>query len=101
MNYETVNNCRVYENRRNRVLKLLAKLGISAKMPLATLYIWAKTPTGYTSESFCEKCITEADVVLTPGSAFGKYGEGYIRLSLTIDDVRLDEALHRLSKLKL
>jgi len=101
MNYETVNNCKVYESRRNRVLGSLAKLGISAKRPLATMYIWAKTPPGYTSESFCKKCISEADVVLTPGSAFGKYGEGYIRISLTIDDVRLDEALYRLSKLKL
>ncbi len=101
MNYETADNCKVYERRRDRVLKALIELGISAEKPLATMYIWAKTPTGYTSESFCEKCVSEADVVLTPGSAFGKYGEGYIRISLTIDDVHLDEALYRLSKLKI
>jgi len=101
MNYETVDNCKVYERRRDRVLKALIELGISAEKPLATMYIWAKTPTGYTSESFCEKCVSEADVVLTPGSAFGKYGEGYIRISLTIDDVHLDEAIYRLSRLKI
>jgi len=101
MGDETIKNCSVYESRRDRVLKMLANLGIEARKPKATMYIWAKAPKEYTSEKFCEKCINEADVVLTPGSAFGKYGEGYIRISLTIDDVLLDEALYRLSKLKL
>ncbi|GAI15536.1 unnamed protein product, partial [marine sediment metagenome] len=62
----------------------------------ATIYVWAKVPQGFTSESFSKMILDRANVVITPGSAFGEYGEGYIRISLTIADNRLGEALNRI-----
>ncbi|GAH11258.1 unnamed protein product, partial [marine sediment metagenome] len=58
--------------------------------------VWAKVPQGNTSESFSKMILDRANVVITPGSAFGEYGEGYIRISLTIADNRLEEALNRI-----
>ena len=53
-------------------------------------------PDGYTSTSFCEKVLEEAAVVISPGSMYGRSGEGYFRISLTTPDERLSEALERM-----
>ena len=37
-------------------------------------------------------------MVVTPGNGFGAYGEGYFRISLTVPDARLEEALERIKK---
>jgi LL-diaminopimelate aminotransferase len=88
----------VYERRRDLVMKTLDKIGLRAKPPLASLYVWARIPDGYTSLDFCARLLEETSVVVTPGSGYGKYGEGYIRLSLTTPDDRLEEGLSRLEK---
>ncbi len=92
---------RIYQARRDRTLPVLQKLGLRALKPKASLYIWARVPEGYTSASFATKVLEEAKVVVTPGTGYGAAGEGYIRISLTIADKRLDEALDRLSKMRL
>ena len=43
--------------------------------------------------------LNKANVVVTPGSAFGNYGEGYFRISITLADSRLEEALERIKKI--
>ncbi|MCX5843821.1 MAG: aminotransferase class I/II-fold pyridoxal phosphate-dependent enzyme, partial [Deltaproteobacteria bacterium] len=68
---------------------------------LATFYIWAKVPKGYSSADFCEKLIEEKGIVVTPGSGFGDEGEGYFRISTTIGEERIQEAIKRLKSLKL
>jgi LL-diaminopimelate aminotransferase len=86
----------IYERRRDRLLETLNQIGLKARPPSASLYIWARVPAGYTSMEFATSLLEDAGVVVTPGISYGKYGEGYIRLSLTVPDQRLDEALARL-----
>jgi LL-diaminopimelate aminotransferase len=64
--------------------------------PRGTIYIWAPVPEGHTSASYCEHVLEEAAVVVSPGSSYGPSGEGFFRISLTIDDARLAEAVERL-----
>lgn len=90
-------NNEIYRNRRDRVVAALNEIGLSAATPKATLYIWTRVPEGYTSGEFAEKMLQERDVVVTPGAAYGKAGEGYIRLSLTIPDDQIDEGIRRIS----
>jgi LL-diaminopimelate aminotransferase len=54
-------------------------------------------PEGFTSASFAERLLDELAVVVTPGSGYGQQGEGYVRLSLTVADERLEEGLRRLA----
>ena len=64
--------------------------------PRGTIYVWAPVPQGHDSASFCELVLEESGVVVTPGRAYGPHGEGFFRISLTIDDERLSEAVERL-----
>jgi LL-diaminopimelate aminotransferase len=89
----------IYQRRRDMVVKTLKKIGLKVSPPKASLYVWAKIPDGYTSIDFCTKLLDQAAVVVTPGSGYGKYGEGYIRLSLTTPDDKVEEGLARLEKL--
>tara|TARA_B110001454_G_scaffold21872_1_gene21241 strand:+ start:1127 stop:2290 length:1164 start_codon:yes stop_codon:yes gene_type:complete len=91
----------IYKKRRDKVVATLNEIGLHANAPKATLYIWTKVPEGFTSASFTEKLLEEANVVVTPGNGYGSAGEGYVRLSLTIPDDQIDEGLKRLSKLSL
>ena len=88
----------IYQRRRDLLLKTLSQIGLKARPPCASLYIWARIPEGYTSLEFATTLLEEAGVVVTPGTGYGKCGEGYIRLSLTMPDHRLEEAVARLSK---
>ena len=65
--------------------------------PKASLYVWARVPDGYSSADFATMLLEEKDIVVTPGSGYGEYGEGYIRLSLTLPDKQLDKAVDRLT----
>jgi len=89
----------IYQTRRDKVLKVLRDLGLQVNTPKASLYIWAKLPEGeLNSGDYAAQLVEQTGVVVTPGSSYGAAGEGYIRISLTIADERLDEALLRLSK---
>jgi LL-diaminopimelate aminotransferase len=65
--------------------------------PKASLYVWAKIPSDYSSMEYATKLLDEAGVVVIPGVGYGDYGEGYIRLSLSTPDDRLEEGLSRLT----
>jgi len=86
----------VLQRRRDRLLKVLNDIGLKARIPKATFYIWAKIPPGYTSIDFTKKLLDEAGIAVTPGIGYGKEGEGYIRFSLTISDERLEQGINRL-----
>ena len=88
---------KVYQRRRDLMLKVLTEIGLKVFSPKASLYIWSKIPQGYTSAEFATRLLDEAGVVVTPGTGYGKCGEGYIRLSLTAPDDRIEEGLARLS----
>lgn len=89
-------NNKIYNKRREMVKKALNDIGINYYNSNATIYVWVRVPEEFTSESFSGMLLEKANVVVTPGSEFGKNGEGYIRISLTIDDRRLEEALDRI-----
>jgi LL-diaminopimelate aminotransferase len=93
---------RVYESRQARSLQVFRELGWrDAVAPDATFYLWLPVPDGYSSVSFATRVLDEAAVNITPGNGFGEHGEGYFRVSLTVPDNRLDEALERLRKLSI
>ena len=87
----------VYQRRRDLVMEALAKMGLRAKPPKASLYVWARIPDGHTSMEFATRLLDETSVVVTPGIGYGRYGEGYIRISLTVPDERLEKGLERIS----
>ena len=91
---------RIYQARRDKVVKALNALGISAEPPKASLYIWAKVPKDYTSAEFADDLLEQVNIVVTPGNGYGPNGEGYIRLSLTISDEMLDKGLAKLGQWK-
>ena len=88
----------IYQKRRNLVLETLNNIGLEAKPPKAGLYIWAKVPEGYTSVDFTTDLLEKVGVAVTPGLGYGKVGEGYVRLSLTIPDAMLMKGLSRLAE---
>jgi len=87
---------RIYERRRERVWAFLDRVGLQYWKSDATIYVWVRVPDGETSESFTSYLLERAGVVVSPGSAYGHHGEGYIRISLTVPDSRLEEAVSRL-----
>lgn len=92
----------VYQRRRNLALQMLHSLGWRVETPQAALYVWFPIPAGYsTCTAFCLALLEQTGVSLTPGSVFGAQGEGYVRLSLTLPDEILQEALERLGQFSL
>ena len=89
-------NNEVYQRRRDRVVAGLRALGLEVIPPKAGLYVWTRVPEGYTSAKFTELLLEERDIVVTPGTGYGESGEGYVRLSLTTPDERVEEGLRRL-----
>jgi len=87
----------VFQRRRDKLVTVLNEVGLKARMPKATFYVWAKIPPDYTSMEFAKKLLDEVAIAVTPGTGYGKEGEGYIRFSLTISDDRLEEGVNRLS----
>jgi LL-diaminopimelate aminotransferase len=90
----------IYQRRRDLVIEVLNDIGVEAKPPKAGLYIWAKVPEGYTSIEFTNDLLDNLGIVVTPGTGYGAHGEGYVRLSLTIQDANLVKGLSRLSAWK-
>jgi len=88
----------VYQRRRDRLVKALNDIGLKTRLPKAGFYIWARTPEGYTSVGFANELLDKANIAVTPGTGYGNAGEGYIRMSITLPDDRLDEAIRRLKK---
>jgi LL-diaminopimelate aminotransferase len=88
----------VYARRRNLLAEGLQAIGLEFKLPRATPYFWVRVPKGHTSASFTELVLDQASVLVAPGDAYGPSGEGYVRLSLTVPDSRLEEAVSRITE---
>ncbi len=86
----------VYARRRDLVAEGLTAIGLEVEPPKATPYFWVRVPEGHTSESFTELVLEQAGVLVSPGPAYGPSGEGFFRLSLTVPDERLEEAVQRI-----
>ena len=88
----------IYQRRRDKLVKALNDIALRARSPKASFYIWVRVPDGYTSVGFTAELLDKANVAVTPGVGYGNGGEGYVRLSLTLPDDRLDEGISRLLK---
>ena len=86
----------IYQRRRDLVCDALAEIGVDVTPPKGTIYVWAPVPEGHTSASYCELVLEESGVVVSPGGSYGANGEGFFRISLTVPDERLAEAVERL-----
>lgn len=84
------------------VKKFADELNWHVAMPKASMFIWTKLPKQFshlTSFEFCQKMILEAGVAISPGSSFGKNGEGYVRFSMIRNDDEINQACQRLKKI--
>ncbi len=94
-----VDNCRIYQERRDVLVGSLREMGFAVEAPKATFYLWVPVPKGFTSRSFSLEILAKAGIVLTPGSGFGAAGEGYVRATFTVSVDRIREAVERIKKL--
>lgn len=85
----------IYQARRDLVLAGLAAAGIQVEAPKAGLYVWAHVPPDFSAAAFATLLLEQTGVSLTPGSAFGAHGEGFVRVSLGLDTERIREAMRR------
>jgi len=88
----------IYARRRALVLETLAELGIRFTPSRGTFYLWVPAPRGLSSIEFATLLFEKAHVVVAAGTAYGQYGEGFVRFSLTVPDDRLHEAMERIRK---
>jgi LL-diaminopimelate aminotransferase len=86
----------VYQKRRDRVVSAFQEVGVALEPPLGSIYVWVPTPSGKTTAAFTEELLEQAAVVVSPGTGYGPHGEGFVRISLTVADARLDEAMDRI-----
>ena len=94
-------NNKVFEERRNTLYDGLKSLGWNFPKPMASFYFWVPVPKGETSSSFTEKLLDQCGILVVPGSGYGKCGEGYIRMAITLPKERIAEAIRRMKKEKI
>ena len=87
-----------FKERSDVVVKGLRSVGLEVDNPKATFYVWSTIPKGVTSQDFCFKVLDSINVWMIPGSMYGTYGEGYLRIALTHPAKRLAEAMKRLKE---
>ncbi|MBU1672124.1 MAG: LL-diaminopimelate aminotransferase [Actinobacteria bacterium] len=90
--------CETYRARRDFLVSELSGLGWDVPTPRGGIYIWMPVPPGYDSIGFSRFVLDRAGVFFTPGNAYGPSGEGYVRISLTVPDARIREAVARLKE---
>ncbi len=89
-----------YQTRRDALTNGLRAIGWKMEPPKAAFYVWAKIPSKFKDSMECAKAfLDQADIVVTPGVGFGKSGEGYVRMSLTLPVERIHQAVERLKKI--
>lgn len=91
-------NMKVYEKRRDILIKGLNEIGWKTEKPKATFYVWSKIPEGEKNSMEFVKKLINVGVILTPGIGFGQYGEGFVRFALTQPIEKIEEALERIDK---
>ncbi|MEI4768308.1 pyridoxal phosphate-dependent aminotransferase [Psychrobacillus sp. FJAT-51614] len=91
----------LYEGRRNALVEACSRIGWNIKAPEGSFFAWLPVAIGYTSQEFADLLLEKADVAVAAGNGFGSFGEGYVRVGLLVDEVRLVEAINRIEKLNL
>ncbi|MFW9950240.1 MAG: aminotransferase class I/II-fold pyridoxal phosphate-dependent enzyme [Candidatus Thorarchaeota archaeon] len=88
---------KIYEKRRDVLIKGLNEIGWKTDKPRATFYVWTEIPYGEKDSMDFVKKLINVGVILTPGIGFGQYGEGFVRFALTQPIERIEEALERIN----
>jgi len=88
----------IYQRRRDRMVTVCRGLGMQVEVPQAGLYLWPRIAFGQTSAQFAMDLLERTGVAVTPGTNFGAHGEGYVRISLTVPDDRLEDAALRMEQ---
>ena len=88
----------VYTERRNLVVETFSSLGFDITPPQASFYLWVPVPPGFTSLEFTNYLLDKSQVVVTPGTGFGRYGEGFVRISITTPSPVLEKAMMRIKE---
>jgi LL-diaminopimelate aminotransferase len=86
----------LYSKRRDVVVETFTSLGWDVTPPRGSIYVWLPTPEGEGSAHFATRLLDSTGVVVAPGTGYGAAGEGYFRVSLTVQDDRLAEAMDRI-----
>ena len=91
--------CRMYQERRDALCNGLREIGWDLPNGKGTMFVWAKIPEGYESSAdFCIRLMERTGVIVTPGSAFGSEGEGYVRMALVVDEQMIAEIIRVLDE---
>ena len=93
-------NIRYYQENAKVIASTLDEMGIKYTGGKNSPYIWLKCPDNMDSWAFFDYLLAEANVVGTPGSGFGKNGEGWFRLTAFGDKDKTVEAMERIKNLK-
>jgi LL-diaminopimelate aminotransferase len=86
----------IYQRRRDLLVEGCNAIGMHTQRTQAGLYVWARVPAGYTSSQFANWLFDTCGVFVTPGTNFGPSGEGYVRISMTVPEERIETALARM-----
>lgn len=90
----------IYQQRRDILVKGLRKIGWDVESPRASMFVWARVADkhlkGQSTLDFCFRLLEEADVAIAPGAGFGPNGEGYVRIALVENDLRIKQALRQM-----
>ncbi len=92
---------KIYESRRNVLIKGLNNAGWKVEPPKATMFVWAEIPEPFKkmgSLEFCKYLITEAKVAVSPGIGFGEGGDNYVRFALVENEHRIKQAVAGIKK---
>ncbi|WP_050614972.1 pyridoxal phosphate-dependent aminotransferase [Bacillus testis] len=89
----------MYEDRRNTFMDACRQIGWHGNPPPGSFFVWMPVADGFSSEAFADLLLQQADVAVAPGSGFGAYGEGFVRIGLVESKERLLEAVNRIGKL--
>nr|WP_199192411.1 LL-diaminopimelate aminotransferase [Chlorogloea sp. CCALA 695] len=89
-----------FRQRRDTFITALHQIGWDVPTPAATMYIWAKLPAFWSTNSieFCTHLVETTGVAASPGFGFGKFGEGYVRFALVHDPAILKIAASKISE---
>jgi len=82
----------------------MSRSGWEIPKPKASMFAWAPIPDKYKSKGslkFAKDLMTKAEVAVSPGIAFGEYGEGYVRIGLVENEQRIRQAAKNIRNLKL
>jgi len=90
----------VFRQRRDAFIQALHTIGWQVPTPVATMYVWAKLPEPWTNNSvgFCTQLVETTGVAASPGSGFGKFGEGYVRFALVQEPPVLQAAVEKIAQ---